>query len=54
MKISKIKNSRPGISVFENKSEEQFSKQSFVLCSEEKREGKTEIKRSEKTCNGLQ
>lgn len=30
MKISKIKNSRPGISVTENKNEEQFSRQSFL------------------------
>lgn len=30
MKISKIKNSRPGISVTENKNEEQLSRQSLL------------------------
>ena len=43
MKISKIKNSRPGISVFENKSEEQFSKQSFLYYAP-KKNGKVRLK----------
>ena len=43
MKISKIKNSRPGISVFENKSEEQFSKQSLLYYAP-KKNGKVRLK----------
>lgn len=43
MKISKIKNSRSGISVFENKSEEQFSKQSLLYYAPRKN-GKVRLK----------